>query len=170
MLAGQDCPVFLRNIDRNGLDAGLALLSDGARISGNGELLRVTVAGGHVPAKVTVEARNSRNTVIPSEVETASANPEMPVMHRAFPNYPNPFNPSTRIDFELPKSETVELSVFGLDGRRVVKLVDGVLSVGRHTVIWKGRDENGGIVASGTYFYRLKAGAYTKTCKMTLLK
>jgi len=170
MLAGQDCPVFLRNIDRNGLDAGLALLSDGARINGVGELLRIKVADGHVPTEVTVDARNARNTVIPSETETAAAIPGVPVMHRAFPNYPNPFNPSTRIDFELPASENVELSVFGLDGRRVVQLVDGDLPAGRHTVIWTGCDENGGVVASGTYFYRLKAGAYTKTCKMTLLK
>ncbi len=170
MLAGQDCPVFLRNIDRNGLDVGLALLSDGARISGDGELLRITVTGGHVPTEVTVDARNSNNAVIPSDVKTAAANPEIPVMHRAFPNYPNPFNPSTRIDFELPATETVELAVFGLDGRRIVKLVDGTLPAGRHSVTWKGRDGSGGIVASGTYFYRLKAGAYTKTCKMTLLK
>ena len=170
LLAGQGCPAFLRNIDRNGLDTGLALLSDGARIQGKGELLRITVMDGHLPTDVTVDARNSRNTTIPSEIETAAAIPETPVMHRAFPNYPNPFNPATRIDFELPATETVELSVFGLDGRRIVKLVDGALPAGRHTVIWTGRDAHGEIVASGTYFYRLKAGAYTKTCKMTLLK
>ena len=91
-------------------------------------------------------------------------------MHRAFPNYPNPFNPVTRIDFELPATEKVEISVFGLDGRRIVKLMDGALPAGRHSVIWTGRNEQGEIVASGTYFYRLKAGSFTKTCKMTLLK
>ena len=60
--------------------------------------------------------------------------------------------------------------MFGLDGRRIVTLVDGVLPAGRHHVTWTGRDERGENVAAGTYFYRLKAGTYTKTYKMTLLK
>jgi len=145
-------------------------LSDGARIQGKGELLRIKVADGHVPTDVTVDARNSSNAAVPCEIEAVSAAPDIPVMHRAFPNYPNPFNPTTRIEFELPRTETVELSVFGLDGRRIVKLVDEALPAGHHEVIWTGRDEHGKIVASGTYFYRLKAGTYTKTCKMTLLK
>ncbi|MCK4414579.1 MAG: hypothetical protein KAY32_13655 [Candidatus Eisenbacteria sp.] len=170
LLAGQDCPVFLRNIDRNGLDTGLALLSDGARIRGKGELLRVTVAEGHVPANVAVDARDSRNAAIPCEVETATAIPGMPVLHQAFPNYPNPFKPATRIEFDLPGTETVELSVFGLDGRWIVTLVGGTLPAGRHAVTWTGRDHRGEIVAAGTYVYRLKAGSYTKTCKMTFLK
>jgi len=170
LLGGQDCPVFLRNIDRNGLDAGLALLCDGARIRGAGELLRVSLADGLVPDGVTVDARSSRNQAIHGEVETASAVRGLPVMHRVFPNSPNPFNPSARIDFELPATEFVEISVFGLDGRRIVKLVKETLPAGRHSVVWMGRDDSGGIVASGTYFYRLKAGTFSKTCKMTLLK
>ena len=170
LLAGQDCPIFLHNIDRNGLDTGLAMLGDGALIRGDGELLRVTVADGRAPTGVVVDARDSRNTAISSEVETAMAVPQTPVLHQAFPNYPNPFNPDTRIEFELPARETVELSVFSLDGRRVVTLVAGSLPAGYHTVTWTGRDEQGELLASGTYVYRLKAGAYTKTCKMTLLK
>jgi len=170
LLTGQGCPFFLQNIDRHGLDTGLALLGDGARILGAGELLRVTVADGHIPNDVTVDARDARNTSVPCELEIAPARSELPVVHRVFTNYPNPFNPVTRIDFELPVTETVELAVFGLDGRRIATLVARALPAGRHTVTWNGRDDHGETVASGTYVYRLKAGAYTKTCKMTLLK
>lgn len=170
LLAGQARPFFLRNIDRNGLDAGLALLGDGARIRGEGELLRVTLADGHDPAEAAVDARDARNTTVPCTVEVSAAIPATPVLHRASPNYPNPFNPATRIEFELPTMETVELAVYRLDGRRVATLVGGVLPAGRHAATWDGRDERGEAVASGTYVYRLKAGAYTRTCKMTLLK
>ena len=170
LLAGQDCPVFLQNIDRHGLDTGLAMMSDGARIQGAGELLRVQIADGQALTNVTVDARSAGNGAIPCEVKIGTDIPDMPTKHQAFPNYPNPFNPSTRIEFELPATEQVQLSVFGLDGRRIINLVDGVMPAGRHEVIWTGRDDRGEIVAAGTYFYRLKAGTYTKTFKMTLLK
>ena len=170
LLTGQDCPFFLRNIDRNGLDAGLAMLGDDTRISGCGDLLRVKVLEGSSLAGVTVDARDARNAAIPVEIETVSAVPGVPARHRVFPNYPNPFNPATRIEFELPAAEAVELSVFSLDGRRVAGLVHKVLPAGRHLFTWTGRNEQGDLVASGTYFYRLKAGNYTETRKMTLLK
>jgi len=170
LLAGQDCPHFLDNIDSRGLDVGLALLSDGARIRGAGELLRVAFTDGCDARDPGLDVRDSRNATLPNTVETVPAAPEAPVLHRAFPNHPNPFNPATRIEFELPVAETVELSVYRLDGRRVVTLAQGLLPAGRHVATWTGRDAHGEPVASGTYIYRLKAGTYTKTCKMTLLK
>ena len=171
LLAGQDCPVFLQNIDRHGLDTGLAMMSDGARIQGAGELLRVTDGGRPSPDQCDRRCSQTRATgPFPVRSKIGTDIPDMPTMHQAFPNYPNPFNPSTRIEFELPATEQVKLSVFGLDGRRIINLVDGVMPAGRHEVIWTGRDDRGEIVAAGTYFYRLKAGTYTKTFKMTLLK
>lgn len=170
VLTALECPVFLRNIDQSGLDVGLALLADGAFVSGRGELLRVTVKTGYEPRNVVIDARNRSNVTVSSTIETAEADHLLPVRWRVFPNYPNPFNPATRIEFELPRTEFVTIAVFGLDGRRIATITDRTLAAGRHTVIWNGRDAQGDAVASGTYVYRLQAGTYTKTGKMTLLK
>ena len=85
-------------------------------------------------------------------------------------NAPNPFNPSTSISFVLPGDSGVRVEVFDVGGRRVRTLLDGNMIQGRHSVRWDGTNERGTQVASGTYFYRLKAGKRTITRKMLLLK
>ncbi|MCK4856596.1 MAG: T9SS type A sorting domain-containing protein, partial [candidate division Zixibacteria bacterium] len=85
-------------------------------------------------------------------------------------NYPNPFNPSTVIEFALPRTRQVELSVFNLLGQRVTTLVDEELSPGAYRVTWDGRDLYGNEAASGVYFYRLRTEDWVETRKMTLLK
>jgi len=85
-------------------------------------------------------------------------------------NYPNPFNPMTKISFDLPRSTKVALEVFDLRGRKVQTLVSENLGAGRHAVIWNGTDSGGRQVSSGTYFYRLQADGSTMTNKMLLLK
>jgi len=85
-------------------------------------------------------------------------------------NYPNPFNPATSIIFSLPTASTVTLDVYNILGQNVANLAAGRLEAGRHTVVWEGVDAAGKEVASGIYFYRLKAGDYTASRKMLLLK
>ncbi len=85
-------------------------------------------------------------------------------------NFPNPFNPSTTISFELPKTGHVKLEVFNVNGALITTLVDEVRESGRHDVLWNGKDAKGVSVASGIYFYRLKAGAEVVTKKMMLLR
>jgi beta-glucanase (GH16 family) len=85
------------------------------------------------------------------------------------PNVPNPFNPSTTIRFDLPAGGSYEIRIFDLAGRTVTGF-RGVGSVGTNSVTWDGRDSAGRQVASGVYFYRLEAGSYRATRKMTLLK
>ncbi len=86
-------------------------------------------------------------------------------------NYPNPFNPGTKILFALPRASRITLQVFDVSGRQVRKLADGQFTSGRHQVVWDGRDDNGVPVASGVYFYRLKAGnRFVQTRKMILLR
>jgi len=80
-------------------------------------------------------------------------------------NYPNPFNPTTKIRYELPMDCRVGLEVYNILGQRVVTLVDGKEKAGYKTVSW---DATG--MASGIYFYRLKAGEFTAIKKMILLK
>ena len=85
-------------------------------------------------------------------------------------NHPNPFNPSTTISFDLPRGMTVSLDVLALDGRRVAELVRDALPAGRHEVTWQGRNDQGGVVASGVYFARLVCDGEVQTTKMTLTK
>jgi len=85
-------------------------------------------------------------------------------------NVPNPFNPATTISFELPESCRARLSIYGVDGRRVAVLVDEDRPAGKHAVAWNGLDDQGSRVASGVYLYRLEAGDFRSTKRMTLLK
>jgi hypothetical protein len=85
-------------------------------------------------------------------------------------NKPNPFNPSTTIDFSLASREHVTMTVYDAAGRMVAKLVDGIRDAGQHQVEWNGRDSAGHAVGSGTYFYRLDAGTIVESKKMILLK
>ena len=85
-------------------------------------------------------------------------------------NYPNPFNPSTSIAFELPSVSHALVEIFDARGSRVRTLVDDTMNAGPHTVEWNGRDDHGGVVSSGVYFYRLTAGGRTQSKKMVVLK
>jgi hypothetical protein len=81
------------------------------------------------------------------------------------PNYPNPFNPSTTIDFTLPKAAQVQLKVYNLLGQEVATLVNGTVAPGSHSVKFNGTN-----LASGVYLYKIVAGDFVSTRKMLLLK
>jgi hypothetical protein len=85
-------------------------------------------------------------------------------------NFPNPFNPATRIAFGLVAPGHVSLRIYDASGRLVRALVNEERQAGRFEATWDGRDSNGRMVASGIYFYRLNAGNFEKTRKMILLK
>ena len=80
-------------------------------------------------------------------------------------NYPNPFNPSTIISYELPKAGIVNIKVYDLLGREVATLVNEFKSEGKYTV-----EFNGSKLPSGVYVYRLQANGYTAVKKMQLIK
>ena len=85
-------------------------------------------------------------------------------------NYPNPFNPTTSINFALATPGTVTLEVFNIMGQKVRTLVDEQMPAGKHTITWDSKDESGASVASGAYFYKLTTDDYSSTKKMLLLK
>jgi len=85
-------------------------------------------------------------------------------------NYPNPFNPETVIKFALPEATPVTLKVYNILGQVVNTLVNEMLPAGDHSVIWDGKNEQGTDVASGVYFYRIRAGDFESIEKMTLLR
>jgi hypothetical protein len=96
--------------------------------------------------------------------------PTLPTDYNLSYNYPNPFNPTTNIQFSLPMRSDVELTVYNILGAEVTRLTEGTLAAGTYTVQWDGRDHNGRAVASGVYLYRLEAGTAKITRKMVLLK
>ncbi len=95
---------------------------------------------------------------------------QLPTAPQLYQNHPNPFNPSTQIEFWLPRSGKVSLEVFNIEGRRVRRLAGGFYPAGAHTFSWDGKDENGSLVASGIYFYKVVSGEYQSVRKMILLK
>ena len=94
----------------------------------------------------------------------------LPVAFRLLPNYPNPFNPETRIDFEIGRADRVVLAVYNVLGEEIVRLVDRSLLPGRYSVKWNGRDRFGMEVPSGVYLYRLEADGFTRSRKMLLVR
>ncbi|MCH8524301.1 MAG: T9SS type A sorting domain-containing protein [Balneolales bacterium] len=104
--------------------------------------------------------------VIGERVETSTKpTAYLPVTIQLYQNFPNPFNPSTQIQFELPEHTAVTLQVFDLTGKLVANLVDNMLPAGMHQVTFVSDG-----LASGIYMYRLHAAGQTVTQKMTLIK
>jgi len=105
------------------------------------------------------------------EIEGApTAAGDSPKQFALLPNYPNPFNPSTTIRYELASRTHVDLRVFDVRGALVRTMVDGVKGAGAYSLEWNGRDDRGTAVSSGVYFYRLTAGDFSDVRKMTLVK
>ena len=95
---------------------------------------------------------------------------KIPMTFELANNYPNPFNPSTTIHYAVPSTGAVSLVVYNVLGQQVRMLVSGTVSAGHHDVVWDGRNNNGQVIQSGVYFYRLQAGITTLTRKMLLMK
>lgn len=149
-----------------------------------GGKLNVTLAGvapmGETVAKAIVRlpATAEASLAVESEVaineeaaytatEEVSALPEDFVLHA---NYPNPFNPTTTIAYELPNAVDVKVQVFNALGQMVRTLVNSEQKAGKYNVQWDSRSDAGNVVASGVYIYRIQAGSFVATKKMLLVK
>ena len=80
-------------------------------------------------------------------------------------NYPNPFNPTTSIEFDIPKSENVTLSIYDISGKKISDLINNKLNAGHYQVSW-----NASAYSSGIYIYKLTTSSYTDTKRMVLVK
>ena len=85
-------------------------------------------------------------------------------------NYPNPFNPETKIIYSMAKAGRAELTVYNIKGQKVKTLIDENVTSGEHSVVWNGKNEKGNNVSSGVYFYRIKTSDGVQSKKMLLLK
>ncbi|MDZ7261032.1 MAG: T9SS type A sorting domain-containing protein, partial [candidate division KSB1 bacterium] len=105
----------------------------------------------------------------------ASASEALPETFDLSQNYPNPFSAAgikseTRISYQLPRASQVSLKIYNTLGQLIKTLVDQKKEAGFHTTFWDGRDEQGRMVASGIYFYQLKAKDFIQTRKMLWLR
>jgi hypothetical protein len=112
-----------------------------------------------VPVNIFIGSTSSihQNTIIPKEL----------ALHA---NYPNPFNPSTTLSFDLPRSTSVTLEVYNLLGQRVKTIVNGYLTAGSYRFLWDGTADTGHSISAGIYFYQLKTDMGTLIKKMILTK
>jgi hypothetical protein len=90
---------------------------------------------------------------------------EIPKIFNLYNNYPNPFNPSTKIKFDIPKNSVVKINVYDITGREITILVNDFRNAGRYEVQF-----NASNLSSGIYFYKMQAGDYKAVRKMVLLK
>jgi len=93
-----------------------------------------------------------------------------PTAFRLWGNYPNPFNPSTTIRYDLPARGQVVLTIYNSAGQKVRTLINSLQGAGSKKVVWDGHNDLGGHLPSGAYFYRLDANGKSLKGKMLLLK
>ncbi|MBN2287879.1 MAG: fibronectin type III domain-containing protein [Candidatus Glassbacteria bacterium] len=129
-----------------------------------------TLVTGESPQNIIRVDDTGTGTASKNEVSRVS----LPKAFALGQNFPNPFNPSTTIAFDIPDTReegvSVELNVYNIRGQLVRSLVNDVKKPGHYAIQWNGLNENGEVVSSGVYFYRIKAGEFTSTRKMVLLK
>ncbi len=120
------------------------------------------------------EIRISNIAINDFDITTEIVETEHPAMlpenYNLYQNYPNPFNMSTKINFDLPKRNFLTLKLYNILGQVVRVLKNEVLDIGRHTVSWDGKNDEGIVLPSGIYFYELRTKEYAKIKKLIMLK
>ena len=120
-------------------------------------------------ASTTSASSTSTTTSLASAVELPAAAVNSTALSM---NYPNPFNPSTTIKFDIAGDMPVQtsLNVYNVRGQLLRSLVNGMKSAGTYQIQWDGKDDAGRTLPSGVYFYRLQAGEFNQTRKMVMMK
>jgi hypothetical protein len=112
-----------------------------------------------------------RDVAIQCVTVSGTEQPEVPGAYTLYQNVPNPFNPSTKIRFDVPTGGGyINVSIYDVSGRLVKTLVDERMKGGQYEALWFGRNNRGQTVSSGVYFCRLKAPGYARTRKLVLLR
>ncbi|RPI18496.1 MAG: T9SS C-terminal target domain-containing protein [Ignavibacteriae bacterium] len=95
---------------------------------------------------------------------------EVPISYALSQNFPNPFNPSTKINFSIPRTDNVMLKIYDINGQEVYTLVNEKLNAGKYSATWNSVNDRGNSVASGVYFYKIISGDYVEAKKMILVR
>ena len=105
-----------------------------------------------------------------TQISLSDGEKNLEITNRLIGNYPNPFNPSTTISFEIIEDNAVSIEIFNIRGQKIRALLNEDLEKGQHTIIWNGKGDDGNNVASGIYFYRMSIGDFNTTKRMLLMK
>lgn len=105
-----------------------------------------------------------------TNLSIAESEISIPTEFQIHQNFPNPFNPTTTIFYDISKESNVRISVFDLLGREIIKLVDQTEPIGSRSITWDGRDYSGSFVNAGVYIYQIETEGFIQTKKMVLLK
>jgi hypothetical protein len=181
-------PGILRSFDvspavNSGLDATVVFRYDESELNGidEGDLaVYAGSVGSWTKLASTLDPTGNRVTVtgvdafetitLGAESSTGVDDGGTPAVTRLASIYPNPFNPSTRIVFDLREKTAIYIAVYDIGGRLVCTLKDGVLDAGRHEMTWRGVSDSGASVSSGVYFCRMGANGTLQTFKIVLLR
>lgn len=106
---------------------------------------------------IVVGIEDTKEEILPSKVHL-------------YQNFPNPFNPTTTISYDLPKSGKVTLKIYDLLGQEVITLIDEFQTPGSKSVVWNGKNSSGEYVSSGVFFYNLETQTFSKTMKLLLIR
>lgn len=156
------------------LDIG-AMKVDGAGASGDGGLVELVFKTTEIPLQTDFQVAEGvlvgldGNIDQLTQIEIGNLKP-VPDRTSLSQNMPNPFNPSTTIEYQVAEAGQVRLAIYNLLGQEVRVLVDARNEAGHYTANWDGKDQLGRQVASGIYLYRLQAANFSATKRMMLLK
>ena len=175
---GGQAPLFQVLNERPGHLVLANAITAGQAVSGRGLLAEITfqTRGGAPTNDAVFDLREAyfvgdRNPERVRRVRQVGSTRLQPLTYFLGANFPNPFNPVTSIEYALPTTAGVELTVFDILGRQVKTLVDDPSHpAGFYTATWDGRDQRGRTAGNGLYFYRIRTNDFRQTGKMLLLK
>ncbi|MDP7437601.1 MAG: T9SS type A sorting domain-containing protein, partial [Candidatus Marinimicrobia bacterium] len=105
-----------------------------------------------------------------SDVLSTAKDTSISHQYTLYPAYPNPFNPTTTLRYDLPEQAYVNIIIYDLLGRQVKTLINQTQDAGFKSVIWNATNDYGKPVSAGVYLYNIQAGEFVQTKKMVLLK
>jgi hypothetical protein len=125
---------------------------------------------GHYSADIILESNDPDSSITKLQVVLdlvtgVSEKNSLPTVYSLMQNYPNPFNPTTTINYDLPNQSNVNLKIYNIVGEEVATLINEEQNAGRYQIQW-----DASRLASGIYFYKLRAGSFVETKKMILIK
>lgn len=130
----------------------------------------VTTKIGYTSTTQEINLTGSQNLNLIINAPTANEDMVAPVIVSRISNYPNPFNPNTRITFATSKDAELNVKIYNIKGQSIKNLVNGNVKAGSHTLEWNGTDDNGKPVTSGIYLVKVQGNGYLQSHKMTLMK
>ena len=172
-----DIDIFVAKIDSNGnwqwtINAGgsSADFGFGISIDVNGNSYITGSFGGIATfGGTTITSSGFTDIFVAKLNSTLSAENEISPTEIQLSNYPNPFNPSTKIHYSIKEKSNVRIDVCNIKGQLVKSLINGQQGAGDHSVIWNSKDDNGNKVSSGIYFYKLNVNGEEKAVRKCIL-